>query len=146
MSESTKEEFPGFLTASLSANSKCSINFDLPVRLLASHPLTGQDTLTIIVYTAESIDNPFESTYTHFEGIGITSSTKFAPSDSTNENVPVINLSSAGGDVYLVSEMDGTESFRVVDGKKPARSWKKLDGKLTLVPWFARRIGVGRDM
>ena len=55
----------------------------------------------------------------------------------TVEGIDVIALTSRAGDVYALEEFKSKEAFRIV-GKESARTWKKLNDKLVLVPWFAR--------
>lgn len=126
------------------------MSFDLPVRLLAPHASTNQDTLTVtrgpVVYLAESIDNTkLEADYTHFEGIGILESTEFDEHKIEIEGVPVISLSTRGNDVVALAQLSSQAAYRRVTNNAPARSWKRLHYKLTFVPWFARanRGGAG---
>lgn len=150
LSVEAKEDLPGFFSAKSPAKSNISLTFSLPVRLLAPHPLTGQDTLTIsrgpIVYTAESIDNTgIDSAYPHFEGVGISSSSTFTEQREVIENIPVVMLKMQQP-AYILNEVGTTQAFRAVSKDMPARSWRKLDEGLTFVPWFARanRGGDGR--
>ena len=126
------------------------MSFDLPVRLLAPHPGTNQDTLTVtrgpIVYVAESVDNAdLEGQCTHFEGVGISASAKFHGHPIEIEGVPVISLSTGEDDVLALAQLSSQSAYRRVTNKSPARSWKRLYSKLTFVPWFARanRGGAG---
>lgn len=140
----------GFSSVNLPASSSLSLTFDMHVRLLASHPLTKQDTLTVsrgpIVYTAESVDNPeIDSKYPHFEGVGITTTSSFEQTTAVIEDVPVVLLKQ-NQPVYALNETHSRQAHRVVSSSKPARTWTQLDGGLVLVPWFARanRGGAGR--
>ena len=135
----------------MTRQSAFDITFALPVRLLASHPASGQDTLTVsrgpIIYTAESVDNSsLNEMYKHFEGVGLTSSTRFTESKLGIEGIQMISLATAKGDVYALEQTGSTQSYRVVDGSKPTRQWKKLDEKLVFIPWFAKsnRGGAGQ--
>ncbi|ORY29330.1 hypothetical protein BCR39DRAFT_559136 [Naematelia encephala] len=150
ISSTAKEIEPGFLNTSLPAKSTVSLTFSLPVRLLAPHPKTGQDTLTVsrgpIVYTAESVDNPsLDAQYPHFESLGISSSTTFSEVEETIEGIPVIMLQ-AEQEALAIREWDTDKAYRVVGGGKSPRSWVKTGEKVKFVPWFARanRGGVGR--
>ncbi|WVF71045.1 hypothetical protein IAT40_005842 [Kwoniella sp. CBS 6097] len=147
----TKPDVAGYVSARLGAASTVSVTFDLPIRLIANHPLTTQDTLTVsrgpIVYTAESYDNAdLEAKYKHFQGIGIKSSTTFEETPLEIEGIPMIAISTAPGDVWLLEEAYKNQPYRAVGAKQPARTWTELEGKkLTFVPWFARanRGGAG---
>lgn len=150
VSHSTKPDH-GFLSISLDdATASVDMSFDLPVQLLSSHPLTGQDNLTVrrgpIVYVAESIDNEqIEKEYPHFAGIGIPVDAKFASAKTTIEGLEVMGISVDANDVYATQQVGQEAAFGLVTGKKPARSWKHLGQELKLVPWFARanRGGAG---
>ena len=138
------------MTVDVTQHSSFDITFDLPVRILASHPASGQDTLTVsrgpIIYTAEAVDNTsINKAYKHFEGVGITSSAKFSESSLDVEGISTIALSTAKGDIYALEEVKDDEPYRLADGSKLTRKWKKLDDKLVFVPWFARsnRGGTG---
>ncbi|OCF42828.1 hypothetical protein I317_03305 [Kwoniella heveanensis CBS 569] len=144
-------DVPGYVSVRLDASATVSITFDLPTRLIANHPLTTQDTLTVsrgpIVYTAESYDNSdLESKYKHFQGLGIKSSSSFQETPLEIEGIPMVGLSTAPGDVWLLEEAYKNQPYRAVSDKRPARTWTRLEGqKLTFVPWFARanRGGAG---
>lgn len=140
VSEPTTEE-DGFLVVNSGANGTVEMKFELPIQILSSHPLTGQDNLTIrrgpIVYVAESIDNPLEGTYEHFEGLGIKSSSipNMEMEKMTIENLEVAAITIP--EVYAV-QSKGEAAFGLVTSKLPARRWVKVEGGLKLVPWFAR--------
>lgn len=134
----------GFLALDLEGESSVEMTFDLPIQLLSSHPLTGQDNLTVrrgpIVYVAESIDNEsIESTYPHFNSIGIksTSIPSMKAEKITIEGLDLMGITIKGDDVYAI-QIGGEASFGLVSGKQPARKWKKVGEELKLVPWFAR--------
>lgn len=140
----------GFLAVDLDARSSIEMYFDLPVQLLASHPLTGQDNLTVrkgpIVYVAETIDNQqLEKDYPHFAGLGIPPTAQITPENMTIEGLNVTGLVINASDVYAVQQLGQEPAFGLVTSKNPARSWKKLDQEIKLVPWFARanRGGAG---
>jgi DUF1680 family protein len=141
ISESSSEE-NGFLVVQMGSNGQVEMDFELPIQILASHPLTGQDNLTIrrgpIVYVAESIDNPLEKAYPHFAGLGIKSSSipKMGMEKITIENLEVTAITIPEGDVFAVQSI-GEAAFGLVR-KQGARKWKKVEGGLKLVPWFAR--------
>ncbi|WVR07708.1 hypothetical protein IAU60_004750 [Kwoniella sp. DSM 27419] len=150
LSSESSEELSGFLTTHLPARTTVDLTFDMPVRLLAPHPLSGQDTLTVsrgpIVYTAESVDNAaIDGAYPHFQGIGLSTKTTFDEERAVIEGIPVVMLK-ADQSAYAVNEINTSSAYRAVTSKTPARSWKKLDDRLTFVPWFARanRGGAGR--
>lgn len=139
----------GFAVTTIDKSGTIDMTFDLPVRLLASHPLTGQDTLTVsrgpIVYTAESYDNPtLDKSHKHFEGVGITSTTEFHTSPLDIEGIPMLGLK-ASDRVFVMDKLDQRPSYYAVSTKFPARKWTKVEEGLTLVPWFARanRGGAG---
>ena len=140
ISEKTTED-NGFLAVDIPATGSVDMKFDLPIKLLSSHPLTGQDNLTIrrgpIVYVAESIDNSLENTYPHFAGLGIKSSStpNMGMEKITIENLEVTAITVPG--VYAV-QTNGEAAFGLVSSKSPARKWVKVEGGLKLVPWFAR--------
>lgn len=149
VSQSTTPDH-GFLAVELDAQSSVEMRFDLPVQLLASHPLTGQDNLTVrkgpIVYVAETIDNQqLEKEYPHFAGLGIPSTANLKPEDMTIEGLGVTGLVIDASDVYAVQQLGQDSAFGLVTAKKPARSWKRLNQEIKLVPWFARanRGGAG---
>jgi DUF1680 family protein len=145
ISESTTED-NGFLCVKSPATGSINMKFDLPIQLLSSHPLTGQDNLTIrrgpIVYVAESIDNPLESDYPHFAGLGIKSS---STPDMGMEKITIENLEVVAITVPEVYAVQSKAAFGLVSSKSPARKWVKVEGGLKLVPWFARanRGGAG---
>jgi DUF1680 family protein len=125
------------------------MTFDLPVRLLANHPLEMTDTLTVsrgpIIYTAESFDNPeLEERHPHFEGLGIKSTTQFKDVPLQIEGIDMVGLSTSGHDLYALEQVSTTVPWRAITAAKPARTWKQLNEKLVLVPWFARANRGGR--
>jgi len=150
ISEKTTQE-NGFMVVNLRGEGQCQLemNFELPIQILASHPLTGQDNLTIrrgpIVYVAESIDNKLEADYPHFAGLGIKSSSlpRMDMEKITIENLEVMAITIPDEEVYA-AQMIGEAAFGLV-GKQGARKWEKVVGGLKLVPWFARanRGGAG---
>jgi DUF1680 family protein len=120
---------------------------DLPVRVLASHPLTGQDTLTVsrgpIVYIAEDFDNDeIEASYSHFEGVGLTEDAKFETRELDIQGQSMVAIAATSGVRALVDDSD--ELYREVNGSTPARKWKSVDSELVYVPWFARANRGGR--
>jgi DUF1680 family protein len=140
----------GFLAVDLGAKSSLTLDFDLPIQLLSSHPLTGHDNLTVrkgpIIYVAETVDNQaLEEAYPHFAGLGIPTTAKITPDTMTIEGLGVTGLVIDAQDVYAVQQIGQESSFGLVSSKKPARSWKRLDQEIRLVPWFARanRGGAG---
>ncbi|WWC63757.1 uncharacterized protein I303_106362 [Kwoniella dejecticola CBS 10117] len=142
VSENAQEVNPGFLHLSLSNNAEVTQQFDMPVRLLAPHISTGQDTLIVsrgpIVYTAEAFDNSqLEGQYEHFEGLGISSTTTFEEDEEVIHGIPVVLLQ-ANQPTFALNELSNNQAYRAVTSDKPARTWKKLDQKLKFVPWFAR--------
>lgn len=139
----------GIRRVELEARSTLSYTFDMPVRLLAPHADSGQDTLTVtrgpIVYTAESFDNPsIDSKYPHFSGVGILSSARWSESIEMIQDVEMIMLQADRSFVWKEATHEG--GYRVVSPDGPGRTWKELDSGLKLVPWFARanRGGAGR--
>lgn len=140
----------GFLAVDLESSTTVELDFDMPVQLLSSHPLTGQDNLTIrrgpIVYVAESVDNEeLEREYPHFAGLGIPTAAKIATHETAIEGLNVVSLAVSGDDVFATQQVAQDEAFGLVSNKKPARSWKRLGQEIKLVPWFARanRGGAG---
>jgi DUF1680 family protein len=147
---SADESTPGFLSFPVKSSSSVTMTFSLPVRLLASNPLTGQDTLTVtrgpITYVAESIDNPsLDKSHPHFQGIGFPESATFSERKLDILGFEVVALET-DQEVYALEQLSEKSAHFLVGGKKPARSWKKTGEKVTLVPWFARanRGGAGR--
>lgn len=141
----------GFLAAHVAASTTLSLTFALPVRLLAPHPATGQDTLTVtrgpIVYVAESKDNAaLDAAHPHFEGVGLYPTASFKERKIEIEGVPIVALESAPGDAAVLSQYNTKEAYRVVDGSRAAREWRKVEEPVVFVPWFARanRGGAGR--
>lgn len=126
----------------LNSSASITVSFSLPVRLLAPHPATGQDTLTVsrgpIIYTAESFDNPsIDEAYPHFAGIGMSESTTFSEESMEIDGIPMIAVSSKEN-VYALNEVQTKEAWRVVGKDNGARSWKRLEDGLRFVPFFAR--------
>ncbi|WVQ66279.1 uncharacterized protein L199_004458 [Kwoniella botswanensis] len=126
---------------SLPAQSTISITFDMPVRLLAPHSATHQDTIAIargpIIYTAESYDNSsLEGEYRHFEGIGLLETTTFEEIPMEIGNIPMIGLISHQN-VHAKKLIGRKEigSMTVISGEK---KWIEKEVKLKLVPFFAR--------
>jgi len=150
VSEPVDQAIPGFLTMTIKPTSTATVNFFLPIRLLSSHPLSGQDTITVsrgpIIYTAESFDNPsLDKTYPHFAGVGLPETATFSEHEMEIEGIPMIGLTTKEK-VYALNEVGSKDAFRVVGSGTKARTWKKLDEGLKFVPWFARanRGGEGR--
>jgi DUF1680 family protein len=148
ISSPVSDRSAGFASTSINGKGTVDMSFDLPVRLLSSHPLTGQDTLTVsrgpIVYTAESVDNAsLEKEYKHFEGLGIKSSARFETKEMEIEGIPVVSLTT--DEVFACEGVNSRPSYSVVGPKQPARKWQAQQGGLVLVPWFARanRGGAG---
>lgn len=147
---SSTEEALGFVTARVPAESSIKYNFSLPVRLLAPHPLTSQDTLIVsrgpIIYTIESVDNKsLDDARPHFEGVGISASAAFQEVEETIEGIPVIMLESTKG-VYILEEIASKTAYREVNVEHTSRTWSGVEEGIRLVPWFARanRGGNGR--
>jgi DUF1680 family protein len=150
LSAEAKAAKPGFALVKLGTSSATlQMSFDLPVRLLANHPLEMTDTLTVsrgpIIYTAESFDNPgIEERYPHFEGLGINSTTQFEEVPLQIEGIDMIGLSTSGHGLYALEQVSTAVPWRAVTVAKPARTWKKQTEELVLVPWFARANRGGR--
>lgn len=139
----------GFLAASTGDHAQLSMSFDMPIRLLAPHVLSGQDTLNVtrgpIVYIVESGDNKqLEASYKHFERIGISEAATFEQHPIEIGGIPMIGLTSSENSVFALEAED--VAYRQVNAKQPARRWKPLNTLLEFVPWFARanRGGDGR--
>ncbi|WWC95590.1 hypothetical protein V866_002455 [Kwoniella sp. B9012] len=137
----TQTDVEGYHSLSLPAESTCFVTFDLPVRLLAPHPTTHQDTLAIargpIIYTAESYDNTsLEKEHKHFEGIGLLETTTFEEISMEIGNLSIITLIS-DQNVYAKTTRGKKEigSMIVVGGQE---KWIEEEGKLKLIPFFAR--------
>jgi DUF1680 family protein len=142
------ESTTGSTIASVGATSSLQVTFDMPVRLLASHPLSFTDTLTVqrgpIVYTAESVDNDkVEQAYPHFAGVCLSETAEFAESTLEIEGIPVVMLKTTG-EVYAKNQVKEARSFRPISKNSPAVTWSKVDAGLVLVPWFARANRGGR--
>jgi DUF1680 family protein len=151
VSSAYEVEIGGFAAVPVCANTAFAVNFDLPVRFLASHPLSNTDTLVVsrgpIFYTAESVDNEaLEADYPHFAGIGFSEFTHFDTRTSEVAGVKVVNLEAKIGDVYGLSEIQCDGAWREVTPEAPFRTWNRLQEKLVLTPWFARanKGGKGR--
>jgi len=148
VSAPTSDEASGSVVVSTNATSSLQMTFDMPVQLLASHPLSFTDTLTVrrgpIVYTAESIDNDaVESAHPHFAGVCITENTAFTESTLDIEGIPVVMLQ-AKESVYVKDQVKAASSFRPVGKASPAVTYSKVEQGLVLVPWFARANRGGR--
>ena len=137
----------GFQHFTLPASGRLEQTFDLPVRLLSSHPKTGQDTLTVtrgpIVYTAAGVDNSeLDAESPHFAGVGLSERETFAESKEVIRDIEVVMLT-ADGPAYKRRDLDRTALYELVDGR---REWERLAQPLRFVPWFARgdRGGSGR--
>lgn len=144
---SAKSDSDGFLTFSAGHCSKATSTMDLPVRLLASHPLTGQDTLTVsrgpITYVAEDLDNDkIESKYPHFEGVGLIDAAELEEREIKIEGQTMVAVVAKSGVRALVDNSD--ELYRPVNSSTPARKWETVDSELVFVPWFARANRGGR--
>ena len=138
----------GYSFVNLGNSSTFTVSFDMPARLLASHPLTGADTLTLqrgpIVYTAESIDNAgVEAEFTHFEGLGLRSDTTFRQSRKDIAGLPVVMLETESDGLYVSAARDEKRLYRPTQADE--KRWVNLKRPLTFVPWFARanRGGAG---
>jgi DUF1680 family protein len=125
------------------------MSFSLPVRLLSSNPMTGQDTLTVtrgpITYVAESVDNAvLDKAYPHFAGIGLAESATFDESKLDILGFEVVVLTTKD-EVYVVEQVEEKRGYFSIGAQSPARSWKATGQKLKMVPWFARanRGGAG---
>jgi len=144
----SSESASGSSIVSVGATSSLQLAFDMPVRLLASHPLSFTDTLTVqrgpIVYTAESIDNDvLEKAYPHFAGVSLSETTTFTESTLDIEGIPVIMLKTVN-EVYAKDQVKDASSFRRVSQESPAVTLSKVEQGLVLVPWFARANRGGR--
>lgn len=136
------QSYDGFLRVDLAATASLEQTFSMPVRLLAPHPKTGQDTLTVsrgpIIYVAEAIDNEsIERSFPHFQGVGLSSNTTFMENEIDLLGFKVIQLV-AREKAFGLEGMETTEPVTVVDGSRPARSWNQLSSSLVYTPWFAR--------
>lgn len=150
MSSDGNESTPGFLSVSLGNHASLSQSLTLPVRLLATHPLTGQDTLSVargpIVYTAESIDNQaLDTAHPHFAGIGLSQAEAFDEIPMSIENIDMIGLQTKGP-AFVLEELDRKDLYHPIGTEQTQRSWTPLKEGLRFVPWFARanRGGAGR--
>ena len=140
----------GFAAFEFPSSERLSQTFDLPVRILSSHPQSGQDTLAVsrgpIVYTAESVDNvEIDKAYPHFRGIGLSPKENFDEIPVTINRFDVISLQ-AKGPAYAMGGIDRPALYETVDRSLPEQSWESLQLGLRFVPWFARanRGGKGR--
>ena len=137
----------GFLTFNAGHCARATSTMDLPIRLLASHPLTGQDTLTVsrgpIVYVAEDLDNDaIESSHPHFEGVGLTDKAELEEREVEIQGQSMVAVVAKSG-VRALAE-DGDDLYRPVNASTPARKWETVDTELVYVPWFARANRGGR--
>ena len=129
---------PGLLKFNLPAGASLKQTFDLPVRLLSSHPRSGQDTLTVsrgpIVYTAESIDNAnLDERYPHFSGLGISETEQFDEIPVTISGIDMIGLKTQGT-AHVLGDIDREKLYRPAQ----PQAWEKLGQSLQFIPWFAR--------
>jgi DUF1680 family protein len=137
----------GFASIELKNASKASSRFDLPIRLLSSHPRTGQDTLTVtrgpIVFVAEDLDNDeVESKYEHFEGVGIARDAVLEEKPLSIERHEVITIVATKG---VCGYTTGDRPlWQAIEPDTRSREWKVIPEGLTLVPWFARANRGGR--
>lgn len=132
----------GFFSVQRDANASLDITFDLPIRLLSSHPETNQDTLTIqrgpIVYVAESFDNAeIERDHPHFRGIGIHPASTLTAKPISIGGIDMMSISTGDQDVYALDKDSGESLYRPID-KSGGRSWRRVGHPLHFVPWFAR--------
>ena len=113
-----------------------TIDFDLPVRLLASHPRTGRDMLGIsrgpIIYTAESVDNVnLAERHPHFGGLAI--NPKDVPAVKlVSQSIQGIEIVQLEMPVWELEEYDDEVLWA-----ERGRTWTRKE-TLVLVPWFAR--------
>lgn len=122
----------------------------MPIRLLAPHPLTYSDTLTVtrgpIVYVAESIDNEsLENFSRHFERIGLRESAQFREEKMSISGFEVVALRCMKEDVAVLKAVGSDVPYREVGRGNATMSWVPAPEGLLLVPWFARanRGGLG---
>ena len=134
------QTIPGFVTLD-TKSIEVSIDFEMPVRLLAPHPATHQDTITVsrgpIIYTGETYDNTaLEKSSPHFAQIGILETAEFSEVPMTISALSVIGLRT--GSVYrrTLQGQEDIGSTRVIEGS--ARAWQKAAQSLTLIPFFSR--------
>lgn len=131
----------GYNFVRLLSASRITVDFEMPAQLLASHPLTGSDTLTLqrgpIVYTAESVDNvELETDHPHFEGLGIRSDTTFHATNKDIAGLTVIMLETESTGAYVSAGIDERRLYRPVQAEE--QRWVALEKPLVFVPWFAR--------
>lgn len=152
LSAGSTTEFPGFLSAKVEATTTISLSFDLPVRILASHPATGADVLTVtrgpIVYGLESADNQdLGDQFPHFEGLGLLPTATFTPRAVLIHGLHVVQLVGEAGVIAIMDQYHSRrDPFVPVTGETPIRRWTRLrDTAPVFVPWFARanRGGAG---
>ena len=135
---------PGYIDMQLPATGALEQTFDMPVRLLTPHMETRQDTLTVskgpLIYTAEAIDNTdIEDTYPHFEGVGLSSKTRFHEKRIEIHGFNVVQLvTDSKSPVYGSKRVNVETAYREVDAQNPAREWVRLVTGLCYTPWFAR--------
>ncbi|BEJ16938.1 hypothetical protein CspHIS471_0603390 [Cutaneotrichosporon sp. HIS471] len=132
-----------FLRASAPGKVEVAFSFTMPVRLVAPHLVTRQDTLTVtrgpIVYVAESVDNAaLDKAHPHFEGVGLYPTARFTEKQIEIEGVSIIALASQPGDAAVLKQYATDTPYRVVEGAHPTRIWEKIADPVTFVPWFAR--------
>ena len=137
----------GFVKFTSESCSRATSTMDLPVRLLSSHPSTGQDTLTVtrgpIVYVAEDTDNDhIEATYPHFENLAITENATLETRGLDIRGHQLVGVTVTSG-LHVLGE-ESNDLWRAVGDGTTARGWKPIDGKLEYVPWFARANRGGR--
>lgn len=131
------QEKDGFLQVEVKDHGTVQQHFDLTVRLMGPHPRTGQDTLAVtrgpIVYTVESSDNAnLEKAYPHFEGVGLSSKANFTEQVGKIHGCEFVELIADNG-VFALEDMEKSEPYRAA-----SRKWKKVEEKVTFIPWFAR--------
>jgi len=137
----------GFVRFTSESRSQATSTMDLPVRLLSSHPLTGQDTLTVtrgpIVYVAEDTDNDhIEATHPHFENLAIAENATLETRDLDIRGHQLVGVTVTSG-LHVLGE-ESNDLWKAVGNDTSARGWKPIDEKLEYVPWFARANRGGR--
>lgn len=137
-------DLDGFLAIKADATCSVEYTFAMPVRLLAPHVKTGQDTLAVtrgpLVYAVESIDNTaVDDLYPHFVGVGLDAKATFEEIPIDVEGFGMLGLRTK--DARVLAQVDDHRLYR-----ETGRSWKPLEHELTFVPYFARanRGGAGR--
>jgi DUF1680 family protein len=109
----------------------------MPVRLLASHPRTGRDTLAVsrgpIVYTAESVDNVnLSERHPHFGGLAI--NTRDTPAIKVvKQYIQGIEIVQLELPVWQLEEYEDESLWR-----ERGRTYTMANETLVLVPWFSR--------